>query len=106
MVGFSKRVVSTLALCATCLLVGCGNAHAPPAKPSADTPEAVARTVQMVDIPAGKFMMGTDPQVSFQNGFPPHSVRIQRFRMARYDVTFDEYDVFARATHRPLPPDD
>lgn len=28
------------------------------------------------------------------------------FRMARYDVTFDQYDAYARATHRPLPPDE
>ena len=26
--------------------------------------------------------------------------------MGRYEVTFDEYDAFARATGRPLPPDE
>jgi formylglycine-generating enzyme required for sulfatase activity len=38
---------------------------------------------------------------------PVHSVRISRpFAMGRYEVTFDEYDVFARATGREQPADE
>lgn len=75
-------------------------------RPLADTPEAVAATFDMADIPAGRYTMGTDPKVSFQNGFPPHTVNVPAFRMSRYPVTFDQYDAFARATRRPLPPDE
>ncbi len=92
-------------LCAV-LLVACGQRSTALAPPSADTPRAVAATMQMVDIPAGRFIMGTEASVSFQNGFPPHAVSVPAFRMARYDVTFDQFDAFARATHRPLPVDE
>lgn len=83
-----------------------GADYKPVSAPTEDTPSAVAATLQMVNIPAGRFTMGTDPKVGFQNGFPPHSVEVPTFGMDRYDVTFDQYDAFARATHRPLPPDE
>ena len=90
-------------------LSGCSHAGAgpePPKPPSADTPAAVAATLDMVPIRAGRYMMGTDASVSFQNGFPPHAVSVPAFHLARYDVTFGQYDAFARATHRPLPVDE
>ena len=36
---------------------------------------------------------------------PQHSVQIASFALGRYEVTFDEYDVFAKATSRELPND-
>ena len=90
------------------LLAACSHplGPTPVAAPAADTPAAVAASMQMVDLPAGQFVMGTDPSVSFQNGFPAHRVRVSPFRIARYDVTFDQYDAFARATRRDLPVDE
>lgn len=76
------------------------------ARPATDSPRAVAATLSMAPIRSGEFVMGTEPSVSFQNGFPPHRVRIGAFLLARFDVTFDQYDAFARATHRALPPDE
>jgi len=74
--------------------------------PGTDTPAAVAASVQLVAIPAGHFVMGTEAAVSFQNGFPPHDVQVRAFLMSRYDVTFDQYDAYARATHHALPQDE
>jgi len=87
-------------------LAACSQGPDPLAPPAADTPAAVAATMQMVSLAAGRFVMGTDPAVSFQNGFPAHAVHVPAFHIARYDVTFDQYDAFARATHRELPVDE
>jgi formylglycine-generating enzyme required for sulfatase activity len=61
---------------------------------------------EMVSIPRGEFRMG-DIQGSGDAGEQPvHLVRIPRpFAMGRYEVTFDEYDVFARLTGGALPAD-
>jgi formylglycine-generating enzyme required for sulfatase activity len=59
----------------------------------------------MAVIPAGEFQMGSD-DTGYQNGYPRHAVHIAEFRMGRYAVTFDQYDAFARATNRPLLPDE
>jgi formylglycine-generating enzyme required for sulfatase activity/cytochrome c2 len=64
----------------------------------------VARSIEMVEIPAGIFTMGTDPEVNFQNGFPPHRVTVESFLIATTEVTFDQYDSFADATGRERPP--
>jgi formylglycine-generating enzyme required for sulfatase activity len=62
---------------------------------------------EMVVIPAGTFMMGSSdnkPGRGFDEG-PRHAVTIQSFAMGRYEVTFDDYDRFTRATGRNLPAD-
>jgi len=61
---------------------------------------------EMVSIPRGEFRMG-DIQGSGDAGEQPvHLVRIPRpFAMGRYEVTFDEYDVFARLTGHASPAD-
>jgi formylglycine-generating enzyme required for sulfatase activity len=61
---------------------------------------------EMVSIPPREFRTG-DIQGSGNAGEQPvHLVRIPRpFAMGRYEVTFDEYDVFARATGREQPAD-
>lgn len=66
---------------------------------------AVADAIAMADIPGGAFLMGSNTP-GYQNGFPQHPVGVPAFRLGRYDVTFDQYDAFARATRRPLPPDE
>jgi len=88
------------------LLAACERARRAVERPRADTPRAVAATLQMVPIAGGRFIMGTDAAVSFQNGFPAHPVQVSAFRMSRFDVTFDQFDAFARATHRELPVDE
>ncbi|MCB1809458.1 MAG: formylglycine-generating enzyme family protein, partial [Candidatus Competibacteraceae bacterium] len=64
---------------------------------------------EMVEIPAGRFWMGSDPNQdkdAYKSEQPRHEVAItQPFWMGKYEVTFEEYDTFARATGRDLPND-
>ena len=57
---------------------------------------------EMVVIPAGEFWMGspaTEDGREVVEG-PQRGVRMERFALGRYEVTFDEYDRFALATGR------
>lgn len=78
---------------------------------------------EMVDIPAGSFMMGNinnfvpkDSQrakATEKDGWtlatdfeqPVHKVNIKAFRMGKYEVTFEQYDAFAEATGKAKPDD-
>ena len=64
---------------------------------------------EMVRIPAGTFLMGspeTEEGRSYNEG-PQREVTIAyAFEMSKYEITFDEYDVFANVTNRNLPDDD
>lgn len=59
----------------------------------------------MVVIPAGKFLMGSPANEAGRNDWegPQHWVTVRRFALGQTEVTFDDYDRFARATGRPLP---
>jgi formylglycine-generating enzyme required for sulfatase activity len=67
---------------------------------------AVLGSIEMVDIPEGRFTMGTDAQRGEQESSPSHEVTIGPFRLAKTVVTFDQYDVFAKETNRPMPQDE
>jgi formylglycine-generating enzyme required for sulfatase activity len=56
---------------------------------------------EMVIIPAGNFQMGKNKEDDDEK--PVHSVNVKSFKLGRYEVTFDEYDEFAKATNRPKP---
>jgi len=59
---------------------------------------------EMVVIPRGVFTMGDDDGGSKVK--PVRAVRLSRpLALGRHEVTFSEFDVFARATGRPLPKD-
>jgi formylglycine-generating enzyme required for sulfatase activity len=59
---------------------------------------------EMVLIPPGKFLMGSNEGDSDEQ--PIHEVTIAyTFEISKYEVTFKEYDVFANATKRDLPTD-
>lgn len=60
---------------------------------------------QMVEVPPGSFLMGSpdNEQGRWPDEGPQHVVRVEAFLIGRHEVTFDEYDQFARATGRPLP---
>jgi serine/threonine-protein kinase PpkA len=58
---------------------------------------------EMISIPTGNFFMGNkdDPLT-----MPVHKVTINKpFAMSKYEITFDDYDMFAQATNRTLPSD-
>jgi formylglycine-generating enzyme required for sulfatase activity len=61
----------------------------------------------LVTVPAGRFQMGSpadEPDRSDDEG-PRHAVTLRAFALGQTEVTFDDYDRFARATGHPLPDD-
>lgn len=60
---------------------------------------------QMVDITAAEFLMGSGANSLDFDERPRHAVKLRRFAIGRTEVTFDDYDAFARATGRRLPDD-
>jgi len=62
---------------------------------------------EMVQIPAGEFQMGDLSGKGDPDERPVHNVRFaQPFEMGKYEVTFEEYDLFAAATGRAKPNDE
>lgn len=59
----------------------------------------------MVKLPAGSFLMGGKGSSIHQDERPQFEVSLQSFSIGRYEVTFAEYDVFAKRTGRKLPKD-
>ncbi len=60
---------------------------------------------EMVVIPEGQFKMGNLQGNGDDDELPVHGVSVNRFAMSRYEVTFAEYDKFAKATNREMPED-
>ncbi|WP_297323885.1 formylglycine-generating enzyme family protein [Nitrosomonas sp.] len=64
---------------------------------------------EMVRIPPGKFLMGSPENESgrYSDEGPQHEVTIAyAFEISKYEVTFDEYDAFAKDAKRQLPSDE
>lgn len=59
----------------------------------------------MVVLPEGKFQMGDVTDVGESDEGPVHTVQIHSFAIGRYEVTFEQYDVYARDKGL-TPPDD
>jgi formylglycine-generating enzyme required for sulfatase activity len=60
----------------------------------------------MVKLPAARYVMGSQGQsLNFDEG-PQHEVSLSRFSISKYEVTFADYDRFARATGARLPYDE
>jgi len=57
----------------------------------------------MISIDGGKFWMGNSEGY---NERPRRQVSVQGFLIGEYEVTFEEYDAFAKATGRVLPDDE
>ena len=60
---------------------------------------------EMVVLPPGEFLMGSpeDEPQRYPDEGPQHPVTIGSFALSKSEVTFDDYDRFARATGRELP---
>jgi formylglycine-generating enzyme required for sulfatase activity len=62
---------------------------------------------EMIVIPAGKFRMGDIQGRGLKVEQPVHEVHIRRpFAVSRYEITFNQYDEFAKASGRQLPDDE
>jgi formylglycine-generating enzyme required for sulfatase activity/CRP-like cAMP-binding protein/chromosome segregation ATPase len=60
----------------------------------------------MVELPAGNYQMGSPGNSLNYDEVPRHAVSVPAFAVSQYEVTFAEYDRFARATGRRLPYDE
>ena len=56
----------------------------------------------MIVIPAGKFAMGSTSSKHSEER-PRHEVAVEKFAVSQYEVTFSEYDLFAKAEGRKVP---
>ena len=57
----------------------------------------------MVKLPSGTFKMGNSNSTRFANEQPVHKVTIETFAISKHEITFAQYDRFAKATGRSLP---
>jgi formylglycine-generating enzyme required for sulfatase activity/CRP-like cAMP-binding protein/rhodanese-related sulfurtransferase/predicted nucleic acid-binding Zn-ribbon protein len=64
------------------------------------------RGPKMVELPSASFIMGSSDSLPYFTERPQHSVTLPAFAIGKYEVTFEEYDRFARATGRRLPNDE
>ncbi|MDM8558799.1 SUMF1/EgtB/PvdO family nonheme iron enzyme [Candidatus Parabeggiatoa sp. HSG14] len=60
----------------------------------------------MVKLPNGTFKMGRKNTSIYQDERPQHEVTLKGFSISKYEITFEEYDLFAGATGRMLPIDE
>jgi len=77
-------------------------------KPSVLKPSDARSSVcsNCVNIPAGTFMMGSPiSEIGRGKNETQHQVKINAFKMSKYEVTFDEYDAFCEATGKVKPAD-
>ncbi len=73
-------------------------------QPDTEQPKAAVIEPEMVRIPSGKFLMGSVDGSDDEK--PQHEVTIAyAFEISQYEVTFAEYDHFAKVTNRTLPDD-
>lgn len=64
-----------------------------------------SRGPELVALSSGTFTMGTDRYSAPENEKPARLQSVGAFAISRYEVTFDQYDAFAKQTDRPLPDD-
>lgn len=62
----------------------------------------VAQSIETVALPGGSYMMGSPDDEGDAPGLPRHAVEIKAIKMAKYVVTFAQFDEFSKATGRPL----
>lgn len=58
--------------------------------------------MEFVAIPGGTFIMGNNGD---EYAFPEHEVTVQPFLLGRYEVTFEQYEIFCRETGCTVPDD-
>ena len=63
--------------------------------------------IEWVEIPAGTFIMGSsDNEAERSKNETLHQVTISSFMMSKYEITFEQYDVFCNTTGRKKPDDE
>ncbi|MDO9154378.1 MAG: formylglycine-generating enzyme family protein [Paludibacter sp.] len=69
--------------------------------------QAKKPTIAWTSIPAGTFTMGSPTsEVGRGSDETQHQVTLSAFKMSKYEVTFEQYDLFCDATGRSKPSDE
>jgi formylglycine-generating enzyme required for sulfatase activity len=99
------RAVTIIALLAVLTMtLGCQSAKPAPTLTATPKPAMQVPTPEMVLVEAGSFQMGSTAGRPDEQ--PVHTVRITHsFYIAKYAVTFDDYDLFCEDTNRTKPAD-
>lgn len=64
-------------------------------------------SIEWVDIPAGTFTIGSPTsELDRANDETQHLVTLSAFKMSKFEVTFEQYDLFCDATGRSKPSDE
>ena len=61
---------------------------------------------EMILVKGGTFYMGDVFEQNNKDALPVHEAIVEDFYLGRYEVTFEEYDEFAKATGHELPDDE
>jgi formylglycine-generating enzyme required for sulfatase activity len=74
-------------------------------KPDIKKPSSINKPdIEFVDIPGGTFMMGSPvTEQGRKDDEIQHEVTLGAFKMSKYPVTFEQYDLFCEATGREKP---
>ncbi len=73
------------------------------ADPFRDKLKSGGRGPLMVQVPSGTFRMGGASGIISADEVPRHKVNIESIMVSVYEVTYAEYDLFAKSSNRKLP---
>ena len=68
-----------------------------------DTLQSGGKGPLMIVIPAGEFKMGSYGASPHTTERPQHTVQVESFAVSQYEITFAEYDLFAKSAGRKIP---
>jgi formylglycine-generating enzyme required for sulfatase activity len=68
--------------------------------------QEVYNSIEWIDIPAGEFQMGDNFNEGASDERPVHTVYLDSYKIARYELTFDQYDKFCDDTGKNKPSDE
>ena len=57
----------------------------------------------MIVIPGGEYEMGSPGSSRHREERPRHTVKVKKFAIGKFEITFEQYDLYANAAGRKLP---
>lgn len=72
-------------------------------KPFQDSLKSGGKAPTMINIPQGSFRMGGASAFVSPDESPRHTVKVKAFAMSKFEVTFAEYEKFAKANDKKIP---
>lgn len=76
-----------------------------PGRTYRDSLKGGAQAPLMVELPDGTFLQGAAPHQPYSEELPRTEVTLRGFSISKYEITFKEYQDFARASGRAVPDD-